>query len=54
MRPHRYTYKVIGRNWLGFKKVVLTFRTALNLNAIPGLIPRIKETFGATQIVGGL
>lgn len=50
MKPPRTAYTIMARNWLGFHRPVLFFRTALDLHRIPGLIPRLKDTMGGVTI----
>ena len=46
MKPTRLTYTVMARTWYGMLRPVLRFRTALDLDRIPGLRGRIKTVFG--------
>lgn len=46
MRPDRTLYLVRRRNWLGIPVMVMRFKTALDLDRVPGLRRRIKQAFG--------
>ena len=46
MKPQRILYTVRRRGWLGIPKLVLTFRTAVDLYSVPGLMIRLKQAFG--------
>ena len=50
MKPPRLSYVIIGRTSTDLPVPLLIFRTALNLHRIPGLIPRLKATWGGKVI----
>lgn len=46
MKPTRLLFVVRKRNWLGIPVTVMRFKTALDLDRIPGLRIRMKQAFG--------
>ena len=50
MKPTRRTYTVFGRTWYGMLRPVLRFKTSLNLDSLPGLMPRLKAAMGGKVI----
>lgn len=50
MRPWRRPYLIIGRSFCDLPIPVLFFRTALDLDSLPGLRVRLKQTMGGKSI----
>ena len=50
MRPWRRTYLIVGRSCCDLPFPVLLFRTALDLDSLPGLRVRLKQTMGGKSI----